>query len=74
MPMRSEIEPAQFSLREVSESILMPVQRPPSLRYLIWLGIANMCVIIGAAAWGRQLYIGMGVTGLGWPVMWAIYI
>ena len=74
MPMRSEIEPAQFSLREVSEIILMPVQRPPSLRYLVWLGIANMCVIIGAAAWGRQLYIGIGVTGLGWPVMWAIYI
>lgn len=74
MPLRSEIEPATFTLRAVSETLLGPVQRAPGLRWIIGLGVASMCTILGAAAWGRQMYIGMGVSGLAWPVMWAMYI
>jgi len=70
----SETTPAKFTLRQVSEDLLMPVRTPPSLGYCIGLGISVLCVVIGIAAWGRQLYIGMGVSGLAWPVMWAMYI
>lgn len=74
MPQPSEIAPARFHLREISAVLLRPVERRPSLRYWIGLGFSALCVLIGAAAWGRQLYIGMGVSGLEWPVMWAMYI
>ncbi|HXR97431.1 MAG TPA: NrfD/PsrC family molybdoenzyme membrane anchor subunit [Terriglobales bacterium] len=74
MPLRSEIEPARFTLREVSDEILRPVEAPPSMRFLLGLAFSLLCVAIGVAAWGRQLYIGMGVSGLAWPVMWAMYI
>jgi Ni/Fe-hydrogenase subunit HybB-like protein len=74
MPYPSEIEPARFELAEVSQVILGPVRRPPGLGWMIGMGIAGCCVVVGIAAWGRQLYIGMGVSGLAWPVMWAMYI
>src|SRR6185437_13411479 len=74
MPQPSEIAPARFQLRAISAVLLRPVERRPSLRYWIGLGFAALCTLIGAAAWGRQLYIGMGVSGLAWPAMWAMYI
>ena len=74
MPMRSEVEPAKFKLADVSNALLMPVRRPPTLRSMLGLGCAVFCTLIGAAAWGWQMYAGMGVSGLAWPVMWAMYI
>ncbi|MGH9394359.1 MAG: NrfD/PsrC family molybdoenzyme membrane anchor subunit, partial [Terriglobales bacterium] len=74
MPQRSELEPAKFTLAQISAALMRPVERPPSLRFTIWLGIASLCTVLGAVAWGRQMYIGMGVSGLAWPVMWAMYI
>jgi len=74
MPQDSEIGPARFSLAEVSRVLMRPVERPPSLRFTLGLGVSSLCTILGACAWGRQMYIGMGVSGLAWPVMWALYI
>src|SRR5665213_1643884 len=74
MPQRSEIEPAKFTLKQVSEDRPFPWRTPPPRGYGSGLGVPGFCVILGLAAWGRQLYIGMGVSGLAWPVMWAMYI
>jgi len=46
----------------------------PGLGYWIWIGFLASLVATAAAAWARQIYIGLGVTGLRQPTMWAIYI
>jgi molybdopterin-containing oxidoreductase family membrane subunit len=74
MPQRSEIEPARFELAEVSRAILRPVNRAPGMPWMLGVGAAGLCTLIGAVAWGWQMYQGMGVSGLAWPVMWAMYI
>lgn len=42
--------------------------------YLLGLGAAGGLTLLGAAAWGYQLWKGMGVTGMSHPIMWATYI
>ena len=39
-----------------------------------WIGFCAMLVAIAAALWTRQIYEGLGVTGLKQPTMWAVYI
>lgn len=74
MALARELEPATQELRQISDDVLAPVERAAGPGFYRGLALAGMCVLIGAASWGRQLYIGMGVSGLMWPVMWAMYI
>src|SRR5260370_6797167 len=47
---------------------------PAGPAYWAWVGFCFTLVGIAAGFWLRQIYSGLGVTGLRQPVMWAIYI
>ncbi len=47
---------------------------PPGVRYWIWIGFLLTLTLAGGALWTNQIYNGLQVTGLGDPVMWAVYI
>src|SRR6185312_9770780 len=46
----------------------------PSLGWFAALGIAILCMLVGASAWVYQIREGLGVAGFQPPVMWAVYI
>ena len=54
--------------------LLDPIYALPSLRF--WLAAAILLVIIGwgASMYFRQLFYGLGETGMGRPVYWGIYM
>ncbi|HZT73975.1 MAG TPA: NrfD/PsrC family molybdoenzyme membrane anchor subunit [Terriglobales bacterium] len=74
MAQASELREADYDLRQTSDDLIRPVETGPTLRYLVSVIFAGLVTLIGVVCWGRQLYVGMGVTGLMWPVMWAVYI
>jgi Ni/Fe-hydrogenase subunit HybB-like protein len=61
------------SYREVDQAVLRTLEFP-GLKYWAWIGFLLLCVIWGALCWTRQIYEGLGVTGLRQPTMWAVYI
>jgi Ni/Fe-hydrogenase subunit HybB-like protein len=50
------------------------VLNPPGLLYWVWILFCATLVAIAAGLWTRQIYVGLGVTGLRQPTMWAVYI
>ncbi|MHB8381272.1 MAG: NrfD/PsrC family molybdoenzyme membrane anchor subunit [Candidatus Binataceae bacterium] len=66
-------EPTTPTFREIDRSVIR-VMDFPGTAYWIWIAFCFSLVGIGAALWTRQIYEGLGVTGLRQPVMWAIYI
>jgi Ni/Fe-hydrogenase subunit HybB-like protein len=50
------------------------ILEPPGWRYWLWIGFLLTLVLIGTGLWTNQIYNGLQVTGLGDPVMWAVYI
>jgi Ni/Fe-hydrogenase subunit HybB-like protein len=61
------------SFRDVDQSVRRILETPGFI-YWVWIGFCFSLVGIAAALWTRQIYEGLGVTGLRQPVMWAIYI
>jgi molybdopterin-containing oxidoreductase family membrane subunit len=53
---------------------VLRLMEPPGRKY--WWGVACLValVFVGATSWLRQIYVGLGVTGLTMPTMWAVYI
>ncbi len=50
------------------------IMEPPGLAFWAWIGFNATLVAIAGALWGRQIYTGLGVTGLKQPTMWSMYI
>ncbi len=65
--------PREIGFREIDESVHR-IMAPPGALYWVWIAFCFTLVAIAAALWARQIYGGMGVTGLAQPVMWAVYI
>ena len=65
MPAETRLEPDEVLLRPILESG----------RGFYWM-VAVLATLGfgGLSAWIYQLYFGLGVTGLNWPVFWGIYI
>jgi Ni/Fe-hydrogenase subunit HybB-like protein len=59
--------------REIDRKVMKTLEWP-GRGYWIWVGSLFLVVAWGAACWTRQIYLGLGVTGLRQPNMWAIYI
>lgn len=59
--------------REIDDKILRTLN-PPGLPYFILMGFLGMLVLMLFALWGRQVWIGLGVSGLNNPVFWGVYI
>ena len=50
------------------------VLAPAGLKYWLWIVFCAFITAIGISFWTNQIYRGLGVTGLGQPTMWTIYI
>ncbi len=63
----------QPSYRDIDDQVLRTLALPGRV---YWAGISVLFLLVTAAAlaWARQIYEGMGVTGLRQPTMWAVYI
>ena len=61
------------TVSDVNDGILVGVNKPSASFYFA-LTLSVICLIIGAVAWGYQITVGMGVTGLNSPVYWGVYI
>ena len=60
-------------ISDVNPSVLASLDKPhPS--YYIALTVSVCCLIIGAVAWGIQIALGTGMSGLNSPVNWGVYI
>jgi Ni/Fe-hydrogenase subunit HybB-like protein len=64
---------AQPDYREIDRTVMRTLQWP-GWKYWVWVGSLFIVVVWGAACWARQIYTGLGVTGLRQPNMWAVYI
>src|SRR5947199_54069 len=64
--------PAVRSYEQVDAEIMGTLH--PSLGWFALLGIAIVCMLIGACAWTYQIYEGLGAAGYQPPVMWGVYI
>jgi Ni/Fe-hydrogenase subunit HybB-like protein len=53
---------------------ILKVMRRPRLSYFAAVGALAAIVAAGVAAFIYQVYAGMGVSGMGQPVMWAFYV
>ena len=58
---------------DIDRTVIQTLQ-PPGVMFWIWIAFLASIVAAGAIAWTRQIYEGLGVTGLMNPVMWAVYI
>jgi Ni/Fe-hydrogenase subunit HybB-like protein len=63
----------QPDYREIDRQVMRTLEWPGP-KYWVWVGSLFLIVVWGAACWTRQIYEGLGVTGLRQPNMWAVYI
>ncbi|RDD31220.1 menaquinol oxidoreductase [Prosthecochloris sp. ZM] len=42
--------------------------------YWAWVALLLVLIVSGLSAWGRQLSLGLGVTGMGRDISWGLYI
>jgi molybdopterin-containing oxidoreductase family membrane subunit len=57
----------------MTEDLLRPLSTT-SLRYRVALVAFGLVALSGLGAWGYQMYFGIGVSGLNWPVFWGFYL
>lgn len=62
-----------LTYRKINDLVLRTLEPPAKSYYLIILFLIT-CVGIGAASWGYQIVVGMGVAGINNPVGWGVYI
>lgn len=58
---------------QINEELLYPLYHA-SWRFYIAVAILGSLVVAAFAAWGYQIYYGLGMSGLNRPVFWAFYI
>ena len=45
-----------------------------SIRFYVAVAVLGSFVLAGFVAWGMQMYNGIGVAGINWPVAWGLYL
>lgn len=54
-------------------TILKPLRKVGLADYMLWAALGSI-LLLGIAAYTRQLVLGLGVTGMNRPVYWGVYI
>jgi molybdopterin-containing oxidoreductase family membrane subunit len=65
--------PARIDYRDIDEIVLRALA-PPGRLFWAFVALLAAGVGAGALAWTHQIRVGLGVTGLRQPTMWAVYI
>jgi molybdopterin-containing oxidoreductase family membrane subunit len=58
---------------DVNRDIIRTLE-PPGNLYFAWMSLIGLILATGITAWAWQVHVGLGVTGLRTPQMWAMYI
>ena len=58
---------------QINDDLLRPVFHT-SGRFFAAVAVLGAIVLAAFGAWGYQMYAGIGVSGLRWPVYWGFYI
>lgn len=69
----SDDRQAGTEYRQITEDALHSL-RPFGWGYYAGLALTVLMMCAGAAAWSYQIVVGMGASGLDYPMMWGIYI
>jgi Ni/Fe-hydrogenase subunit HybB-like protein len=56
-----------------TEDLLRPLLQT-SIRFYLAVAVLGVVVLAGFGAWIAQMYLGIGETGLNWPVYWGFYL
>ncbi|MDE3172779.1 MAG: polysulfide reductase NrfD [Gemmatimonadota bacterium] len=64
--------PAIKTYEQVDNEVINTMR--PTLGWFVLLGLAILCMLVGAATWTYQIYEGLGAAGYHPPVMWGVYI
>ncbi|MEO8681253.1 MAG: NrfD/PsrC family molybdoenzyme membrane anchor subunit [Vicinamibacterales bacterium] len=59
--------------KPLADDLVRPLFHTTVWFYGLVFALATV-VACGAAAWGTQMWFGIGVSGLGWPVFWGFYL
>src|SRR5216117_3067099 len=59
--------------RKINEDLLRPL-RPTSLWFFLLIAGLGIIVLAGVGSWMYQVWNGLAVAGIRWPVFWAFYI
>jgi molybdopterin-containing oxidoreductase family membrane subunit len=60
--------------REYKEKLIDPLFAPLDRYFKLSAGVLLALILWGAALYLRQVFFGLGVTGMGRPVYWSVYI
>lgn len=61
------------SPREINDDVLKPMQRTGRTFWLLSMVLGGL-VLMGGITWGRQIFWGLGITGLNRPIFWGLYL
>jgi Ni/Fe-hydrogenase subunit HybB-like protein len=64
---------AQPDYHEIDRQVMRSLE-PPGWKYWLWIAVLFLIVVWASLCWARQIYVGLGVSGLREPNMWAVYI
>src|SRR5216117_3701898 len=59
--------------RKINEDLLRPL-RQTSVWFFLLIAILGIIVLAGVGSWMYQVWNGLAVAGIRWPVFWAFYI
>src|SRR5216117_3898066 len=59
--------------RKINEDLLRPL-RQTSVWFFLLIAILGIIVLAGVGSWMYQIWNGLAVAGIRWPVFWAFYI
>lgn len=62
-----------LTYKKVGDDILS-IHKPPGLKYFALLAMMGGLLGAGGLAWTYQIFHGMGVSGITYPVKWGVYI
>src|SRR2546425_12714766 len=63
----------QKTTEQINHDLLRPLFGT-SPRFVVWATVLAALAVAAFAAYGYQVYAGIGVAGIRWPVYWAFYI
>jgi molybdopterin-containing oxidoreductase family membrane subunit len=64
---------AQLTYATIDQTVLNTLE-PPGKSYWVLIGVLFCGVLIGAACWIYQIFVGIGVAGMNNPVAWGTYL
>jgi Ni/Fe-hydrogenase subunit HybB-like protein len=59
--------------RKINADLLRPV-RHTSVRFFALVAFLGTVILIGFGSWAYQMWNGLAVAGIKWPIFWAFYI